>query len=57
MTVSMITGNGFALASRGADVLYGRAAVAANCTTLRLPAGALAVPGAIRLRLGIRPDR
>ena len=39
MTVSMITGNGFALASRGADVLYGRAAVAANCTTLRLPAG------------------
>ena len=39
MTVSMITGNGFALASRGADVLYGRAAVAANCATLRLPAG------------------
>jgi hypothetical protein len=39
MTISMLTGNGFALAARGTDVLYGRAAVAANCATLQLPAG------------------
>jgi hypothetical protein len=37
MTISQVTGNGFALASRGTDVFYGRAAVAANCSTLKLP--------------------
>jgi hypothetical protein len=38
MGISALTGSGFALATRGTDVLYGRAAVAANCSTLRLPA-------------------
>ena len=38
MSVSQATGNGFTLAGHGPNVLYGRAAVAANCTTLKLPA-------------------
>jgi hypothetical protein len=38
MTISQATGNGFALASRGNDVLYGRAAMAADCATLKIPA-------------------
>jgi hypothetical protein len=38
MSVSAATGGGFSLTTRGTDVLYGRAAVAANCATLRLPA-------------------
>jgi hypothetical protein len=38
MSVSQATGNGFTLAGHGPNVLYGRAAVAANCATLRLPA-------------------
>ena len=37
MTISWATGNGFGLTSHGVNVLYGRAAVAANCTTLQLP--------------------
>ena len=39
MTVSSATGNGFALTTQGANVLYGRAAAAADCATLKLPAG------------------
>ena len=38
MTISLVTGHGFALTSGGPDILYGRAAVAANCAILRLPA-------------------
>ncbi|MBV9794863.1 MAG: hypothetical protein JO016_13080 [Actinobacteria bacterium] len=38
MSVSQATGNGFTLAGHGPNVLYGRAAVAANCSTLKLPA-------------------
>ena len=38
MTVSSVTGNGFALTTNGGNVLYGRAAVAADCATLKLPA-------------------
>ncbi len=38
MTVSSVTGNGFALTTSGGNVLYGRAAVAADCATLKLPA-------------------
>ena len=38
MTVSSATGNGFALTTNGGNVLYGRAAVAADCATLKLPA-------------------
>ena len=38
MTISLVTGHGFALTSEGPDILYGRAAVAANCAILRLPA-------------------
>jgi hypothetical protein len=38
MTVSGISGNGFALAAHRTAVLYGRAAYAANCSTLKLPA-------------------
>src|SRR6201986_437824 len=38
MSVSQATGHGFTLAGHGPNVLYGRAAVAANCTTLKLPA-------------------
>ena len=38
MTVSSVTGNGFALTTNGGNVLYGRAAVAADCATLELPA-------------------
>jgi hypothetical protein len=38
MTISQATGNGFALAAQHQDVTYGRAAVAANCSTLKLPA-------------------
>ena len=37
MTISWATGNGFGLTSHGVNVLHGRAAVAANCTTLQLP--------------------
>ena len=37
MAISQVTGNGFALTTRGTDVLYGRAAVAANCATLKIP--------------------
>ena len=37
MTVSSVTGNGFALTTNGGNVLYGRAAVAADCATLKLP--------------------
>ena len=52
MTVSMITGNGFALASRGAGVLYGRAAVAADCTTLRLSASERSLCPALSVAVG-----
>jgi hypothetical protein len=38
MTVSAAGGHGFALATHRGDVLYGRAADAANCTTLKRPA-------------------
>jgi hypothetical protein len=38
MTVSAASGNGFTLAAHRGDVLYGRAADAANCSTLKLPA-------------------
>jgi hypothetical protein len=38
MTISQATGNGFALAAQQQNVYYGRAAVAANCSTLKLPA-------------------
>jgi hypothetical protein len=38
MSVSQATGHGFTLAGHGPNVLYGRAAVAANCATLKLPA-------------------
>jgi hypothetical protein len=38
MTVSAASGNGFTLAPHRGDVLYGRAADAANCSTLKLPA-------------------
>ena len=38
MTVSSVTGHGFALTTNGGNVLYGRAAVAADCATLKLPA-------------------
>jgi hypothetical protein len=37
MTVSFGLGHGFTLAGHGPNVLYGRAAVAANCSTLKLP--------------------
>jgi hypothetical protein len=37
MTISQVAGQGFALANRGSDVLYGRAAVVADCATLKLP--------------------
>src|SRR6202012_650340 len=37
MTVSLGLGHGFTLAGHGPNVLYGRAAVAANCSTLKLP--------------------
>jgi hypothetical protein len=38
MTISLVAGQGFQLANRGSDVLYGRAAVVADCATLTLPA-------------------
>jgi hypothetical protein len=38
MSVADLTGGGFALTTRGTDIFYGRAAVAANCATLSLPA-------------------
>ena len=38
MTVSAASGNGFALAAHRGDVLYGRAADAASCSALKLPA-------------------
>jgi hypothetical protein len=38
MSVAGLTGGGFALTTRGTDIFYGRAAVAANCATLSLPA-------------------
>ena len=38
MTISGATGDGFRLATRGNDVLYGRAAMVADCATLNLPA-------------------
>jgi hypothetical protein len=38
MTISGATGDGFRLATRGNDVLYGRAAMVADCATLQLPA-------------------
>jgi hypothetical protein len=38
MTVSAASDNGFTLAAHRGDVLYGRAADAANCSTLKLPA-------------------
>jgi hypothetical protein len=38
MTISQASGNGFALAAQQQNVYYGRAAVAANCSTLKLPA-------------------
>ena len=38
MTISQATGNGFTLAAQHQNVFYGRAAVAANCSTLKLPA-------------------
>ena len=37
MTISQAAGQGFRLANRGSDVLYGRAAVVADCATLQLP--------------------
>jgi hypothetical protein len=37
MTISQVAGQGFRLATRGSDVLYGRAAVVADCATLKLP--------------------
>jgi len=38
MTISQAAGQGFRLTTRGSDVLYGRAAVVADCATLKLPA-------------------
>ncbi|HEX4255644.1 MAG TPA: hypothetical protein VH089_11180 [Streptosporangiaceae bacterium] len=38
MTISQAAGEGFRLTTRGSDVLYGRAAVVADCATLKLPA-------------------
>ena len=58
MTVSSVTGNGFALTTSGGNVLYGRAAVAADCATLKLPADERSLcPLTDGRRLGYRPDR
>jgi hypothetical protein len=38
MTISQVAGQGFRLTTRGSDVVYGRAAVVADCATLKLPA-------------------
>ena len=38
MSISQAAGDGFTLAGHGPNVLYGRAAVAANCSALKLPA-------------------
>jgi hypothetical protein len=38
MSVAGLTGGGFALTTRSTDIFYGRAAVAANCAALSLPA-------------------
>jgi hypothetical protein len=38
MIISQAVGDGFRLTTRGSDVLYGRAAVVADCATLKLPA-------------------
>jgi hypothetical protein len=54
MSVSQATGNGFTLAGHGPNVLYGRAAVAANCATLKLPAGEASLcPSPAQVALGI----
>jgi hypothetical protein len=54
MSVSQATGHGFTLAGHGPNVLYGRAAVAADCTTLKLPAGEKSLcPSPAEAALGI----
>jgi hypothetical protein len=54
MTISQAAGQGFRLTNRGSDVLYGRAAVVADCATLKLPAYEAALcPTPAQAALGI----